>query len=227
MLREAAVAAPSSKTMFQVGDKIDGQYLVLERHEGGMGVVLVVVDQITQHKFAVKTLRPELMDHPEALERFRQEARTWLGLGWHPHLVHAAIYRESGGVPLLFLEYVDGVSLADLLAHERGLWPPQALDYALQVCDGMKYLHSAVTPQGERGVIHRDLKPGNVLINRRGEAKVTDFGLAKIHGDIAGLAERRRGLGTLSYMPPEQVLDAASADRRSDIYSFGAMLYHM
>ncbi len=213
--------------MFQVGDKIDDQFLVLERYEGGMGVVLVVVDQITQHKFAVKTLRPELMDDPAALDRFRAEARTWLSIGRHPHLVYAAIYREANGVPLLFLEYVDGTSLADLLREERVLWLPQSLDYALQVCDGMEYLHATVTPQGEQGIIHRDLKPGNVLINRRGEAKVTDFGLAKIHGDIAALAERRRGLGTFSYMPPEQVLDAASADRRSDIYSFGAMLYHM
>lgn len=213
--------------MWEPGHKIDNQFTVLERHTGGMGMVLIVLDDLTQHKFAVKTLKPELLDNPAAIDRFRQEARTWLGLGHHPHLVSAAVYREIDGVPLLFIEYVDGVSLAELLRVERALHLPQALAFALQICEGMEYLHSLRTPQGEEGVIHRDLKPANVLIDRRCVAKVTDFGLAKIHGDLSALAEGRRGLGTYSYMPPEQVLDAASADRRSDVYSFGATLYHM
>jgi outer membrane protein assembly factor BamB len=214
-------------TMFAVGERIDGQFVVLERHEGGMGVVLVVLDELTQHKFAVKTLRPELRENVAALDRFRQEARTWLSIRRHEHLVYAAIYREIEGVPLLFLEYVDGLSLAELLARERVLWLPQALTYGLQICAAMLYLHQLRTPAGEQGIIHRDLKPSNVLLGRHGELKVTDFGLAKVHGDLRALAEGRRGLGTYPYMPPEQVLDAASADQRSDIYSFGATLYHM
>jgi len=213
--------------MWEPGQKIDNQFVILERYTGGMGIVLVVLDELTQHKFAIKTLKPELLDNPAALDRFRQEARTWLGLGHHPNLVFAAVYREVDGVPLLFIEYVDGVSLAELLRVERLLCLPQALDFALQICEGMEHLHSLRTPQGEEGVIHRDLKPANVLVDRRGVAKVTDFGLAKIHGELAAFAEGRRGLGTYSYMPPEQVLDAASADRRSDVYSFGATLYHM
>lgn len=192
-----------------------------------MGVVYVVLDELTGHKFALKTLREELLDSPAAVDRFRQEARTWLSVGHHPNLVYAAIYREIEGIPLLFIEYVDGVSLGELLRRERVLFLPQALDYALQVCTAMDYLHGVQTPAGEHGIIHRDLKPANVLINRSGVAKVTDFGLAKIHGDVAAQAEGRRGLGTYFYMPPEQVLDAASADQRSDIYSFGAMMYHL
>lgn len=213
--------------MWDPGQKIDDQFVVLDRYTGGMGIVLVVLDELTQHKYAVKTLKPELLDNPTAIDRFRHEARTWLSLGHHPNLVYAAVYREIGGVPLLFIEYVDGVSLADLLRIERMLYLPQALAFALQICEGMEYLHSLRTPTGEEGIIHRDLKPANVLINRQGVVKVTDFGLAKIHGGISALAEGRRGLGTYSYMPPEQVLDAASADRRSDVYSFGATLYHM
>ncbi|MCD6351379.1 MAG: serine/threonine-protein kinase [Armatimonadetes bacterium] len=213
--------------MYEVGDRIDDQFVCLERHEGGMGIVFVVLDELTQHKYAVKTLRSEYVGNPAALDRFRQEARTWLAIGHHPHLVYAVIYREIGEVPLLFIEYVDGASLADLLGREHLLFLPQAVDYALQVCDALEYLHRVETPAGEHGVIHRDLKPANVLVNRLGVAKVTDFGLAKIHGDIVAQADGRRGLGTYFYMPPEQVLDAASADHRSDIYSFGAMLYHL
>ncbi len=211
--------------MFDVGSEIDGQFVVTERHEGGMGVVLVAVDRITQHRYAIKTLKPELLDRPGALERFRQEARAWLAVGTHPNLVAAAIYREIEGVPLLFIEYVDGPSLAELLRQEKHLFLPQAVQFAIQVARGMAYLHSVTAPTGERGIVHRDLKPANVLITRRCVAKVTDFGLAKLAGDIAELAEGRRGMGTLYYMPPEQLLDAASADQRSDIYSFGAMLY--
>ncbi len=213
--------------MYQVGDRIDRQFVCLERHEGGMGIVFVVLDELTQHKYAVKTLRTEYVGNPSAVDRFRQEARTWLSLGHHPHLVYAVIYREVDDLPLLFIEYVDGVSLADLLRRERVLYLPQALDYGLQVCDGLEYLHGVQTPTGEQGIIHRDLKPANVLISRLGTAKVTDFGLAKVHGDIGSQADGRRGLGTYYYMPPEQVLDAASADQRSDVYSLGAMLYHL
>jgi outer membrane protein assembly factor BamB/tRNA A-37 threonylcarbamoyl transferase component Bud32 len=213
--------------MYEVGDRIDGQFVVLERHEGGIGVVFVVLDELTQHKYAVKTLRPEFISNPAALDRFRQEARTWLSVGHHPNLVYAVIYRETNDLPLLFIEYVDGVSLRQLLQRERVLYLPQALDYACQVCEALEYLHSVQTPTGEHGIIHRDLKPANVLISRSGRAKVTDFGLAKVHGHISSQAEGRRGLGTYFYMPPEQVLDAASADQRSDIYSFGAMLYHL
>ncbi len=213
--------------MYQTGDRIDRQFVVLERHEGGMGVVFVVLDELTQHKFAIKTLRSELLSNPVAVDRFRQEARTWLSVGHHPHLVYAVIYREIDDLPALFIEYVDGLSLAELLRREKVLYLPQALDYALQICQGLEYLHGVQTPTGEQGIIHRDLKPANVLVSRSGVAKVTDFGLAKIHGDIGSQAEGRRGLGTYFYMPPEQVLDAASADQRSDVYSFGAMLYHL
>jgi outer membrane protein assembly factor BamB/predicted Zn-ribbon and HTH transcriptional regulator len=213
--------------MWEIGERIDNQFVVLEHYEGGTGVVLVLLDELTRHKFAAKTLKPELVDNPNAMDRFRQEARAWLGLGRHDNLVHAVIYRELDGKPLLFIEYVDGMNLGELLRRERVLDLGQAVDFALQIAATMEYLHTVGNPSGEEGLIHRDLKPANVLIDRRGVAKVTDFGLAKVQGGLASLMEGRKGLGTLPYMPPEQVLDAASADRRSDVYSFGATLYHM
>ena len=89
----------------------------------------------------------------------------------------------------------------------------------------MEYVHSAEVGPGNGGVIHRDLKPANIMINRRGEVKITDFGLAKVYGVSTRLTDAGIGLGTYIYMPPEQFLDAASADRTSDIYSFGVVLY--
>lgn len=210
---------------FQLREKIDNQYTVLEKYRGGMSVVYIVLDEFSQKRFAVKTVKEEMLEDRTAVDRFAQEARTWMNLGRHPHIVEAIIYREIRGQPFLFLDYVDGVSLSDLIETEDTLFPPQVIDYALQVCDGMEYVHSAEVGPGNGGVIHRDLKPANIMINRRGEVKITDFGLAKVYGVSTRLTDAGIGLGTYIYMPPEQFLDAASADRTSDIYSFGVVLY--
>lgn len=210
---------------FQLREKIDDQFTVLEKYRGGMSVVYIVLDEFSQKRFAVKTVKEEMLEDRTAVDRFAQEARTWMNLGRHQHIVEAIIYREIRGQPFLFLDYVDGISLNDLIETERTLFPPQVIDYAVQVCEGMEYVHSAEVGPGNGGVIHRDLKPANIMINRRGEVKITDFGLAKVRGVSARLTDAGIGLGTYVYMPPEQFLDAASADRTSDIYSFGVVLY--
>lgn len=190
-----------------------------------MSVVYIVLDDFSQKRFAVKTLKEEMLDDRAAIDRFAQEARTWMNLGRHDHIVEAIIYREIAGQPFLFLEYVEGPSLGQLLDAEDTLFPPQLLDYALQVCRGMDYVHNAEVGPGDRGVIHRDLKPANMLIDRANRVKITDFGLAKVYGISTRLTDPGMGLGTYVYMPPEQFLDAASADKTSDIYSFGVALY--
>ena len=192
-----------------------------------MSVVYIVLDDFSQKRFAVKTLKEELLDDRAAIDRFAQEARTWMNLGRHEHIVEAIIYREIHGQPFLFLEYVEGVSLGALIDAEDMLFPPQVVQYALQVCAGMDYVHSAQVGPGDSGVIHRDLKPANILINRRSQVKITDFGLAKVYGVSTRLTDAGMGLGTYVYMPPEQFLDAASADKTSDIYSFGVALYRV
>lgn len=212
---------------FQLREKIDDQYTVLEKYRGGMSVVYIVLDEFSQKRFAVKTVKEEMLEDRTAVDRFAQEARTWMNLGRHPHIVEAIIYREIRGQPFLFLDYVDGVSLSDLIDTEEMLFPPQIVDYALQVCEGMEHVHSAEVGPGESGVIHRDLKPANIMVTRRGEVKITDFGLAKVYGISTRLTDAGIGLGTYVYMPPEQFLDAASADRTSDIYSFGVVLYRV
>ncbi len=210
---------------FDLRDKIDEQYTVIEKYRGGMSVVYIVLDDFSQKRFAVKTVKEELLEDRGAVDRFAQEARTWMNLGRHEHIVEAIIYREIQGQPFLFLEYVDGVSIGDLLEAEDVLFPPQVIEYALQVCEGMQYVHAAQVGPGDSGVIHRDLKPANIMLNRQGQVKITDFGLAKVYGVATRLTDAGMGLGTYMYMPPEQFLDAASADKTSDIYSFGVALY--
>ncbi len=210
---------------FDLRDKIDDQYKVVEKHRGGMSVVYIVLDEFSQRRFAVKTLKEELLPDRAAVTRFSREAKTWLNLGRHPNIVEAIIYREIDGQPFLFLEYVDGSDLQKLFDAEQQIFPPQLLRFASQICAGMEYVHNLPIGPGDRGIVHRDLKPSNLMLTRKAEVKITDFGLAKVFGGGAQITDTGLGLGTYLYMPPEQFIDAASADRSSDIYSVGVALY--
>lgn len=210
---------------FQLRDKIDNQYRVTEKHYGGMSIVYIVLDEFSQRRFAVKTLKQELLNDRTAISRFSSEARTWMNLGRHENIVEAIIYREIEGQPFLFLEYVEGANLQVLIDVERQLFPPQLTRFMLQVCSAMVYVHSARVGPGEMGVIHRDIKPANVMLTREATVKITDFGLAKTYGMPGDHTDIGVGLGTYLYMPPEQLLDASSADKTSDIYAFGVTYY--
>ena len=210
---------------FQLRDKLDNQYRVTEKHLGGMSIVYIVLDEFSQRRFAVKTLKEELLLDRAAVSRFAAEARTWMNLGRHENIVEAIIYREIDGQPFLFLEYVEGTNLQSLIEAERKLFPPQAVAFMLQVCAGMDYVHKARVGPADTGVIHRDLKPANLMLTREAVIKITDFGLAKAQGMPGEHSDVGVGLGTYLYMPPEQLLDASSADRTSDIYSFGVACY--
>jgi eukaryotic-like serine/threonine-protein kinase len=210
--------------MYQEKDLINGQYEVCQRLAGGMGYVYIAVDQVTERTLAVKTLKDELLDVPEAKQRFEREAKTWVNLGMHEHIVHAIAF-QRGEIPLLLLEYIDGVSLHRLLRNEpAGLAAAQAIRFALQMADGLAYAHCCPMPRGARGVIHRDLKPGNVMISRSCVAKLTDFGLALAQTD-SELTSSRATLGTLPYMPPEQWENAHTVTPRADVYALGAVIY--
>ena len=210
---------------FALRDKIDGQFKVVEQHRGGMSVLYVVVDDFSLKRFAVKTLKEEGLTDRAMINRFAAEARTWMNIPYHENVVQAIIYRELDGQPFLFLEYVEGTDLQALLDKESPLAIPQVLSYALQSCRGMAHVHASAAIGSSHGIVHRDLKPGNLMITRRGVVKITDFGLAKAYGVSARLTPSATGMGTYTYMPPEQFVDAGSADRTSDIYSFGVVLY--
>src|SRR3989441_563893 len=197
---------------------------------GGMGEVYRARDTRLGRDVAIKALPPTFAADPARLSRFRREAQTLASLN-HPNI--AAIYglEEAAGAPHLVLELVEGETLAARLA--RGALPPsEALALGIQIAGAIEAAH-------ERGVVHRDLKPGNVMINPAGTAKVLDFGLAKSDPGLAGstalsdsptLAEHPDAtadgviLGTAAYMSPEQARGKA-VDRRSDVWSFGCVLF--
>ncbi len=210
---------------FQLRDSIDDQYKVIEKHRGGMSVVYVVLVEFSQRRFAVKTLKEELLADRAAVKRFSREAKTWLNLGRHPNIVEAIIYREMDDQPFLFLDYVAGTDLQKLFDSEKRLFPPQLLKFVQQICAGMEYIHNLPIGPTELGVVHRDLKPSNLMLTRQANIKISDFGLAKVRGGVTHLTETGQGVGTYLYMPPEQFTDAASADRTSDLYSIGVVMY--
>ncbi|MCP3980874.1 MAG: serine/threonine protein kinase, partial [bacterium] len=140
----------------------------------------------------------------------------------HPNLVSIHDYGQDGPLGWLVMEYVDGSSLRDLI-HAGKLEPPEALALIPKICDALQYAH-------DRGVVHRDVKPANILVGRDGVVKIADFGLAKLIGVPAALVSltgSREVLGTFRYMAPEQLERPLEVDHRADIYSLGVVFYEM
>jgi serine/threonine protein kinase len=209
-----------------------GNYQVLETlGEGGMGVVLKARHIRMERMVALKVLRSKAVQSPTGVQRFQKEVRAAAKLA-HPNIVTAYDADEVDDVHFLVMEYVNGQSLAELLASRGRLEIVEAIGYVIQVARGLEYSH------GE-GVVHRDIKPGNLLLDQRGMVKILDMGLATMReapGDEAGEPVQRAGefvtqenqlLGTYDYMPPEQAEDAHSVDHRADIYSLGCTLYRL
>jgi hypothetical protein len=211
---------------FLVGGKVDNQYRIDEVHKGGMGIVYIVTDEFSGVRYAAKTLRDDLRGNGEAVARFTAESKTWIRLGHHPKIVQAMFYREIQGRGLLFLEYVAGTNLEEVYSRP-GPRPALAkqVNWGIQVCEGMHYANTKDLGGGLIGLVHRDIKPGNLMLTTEGEIKITDFGLAKAADAPTNLTREKVGLGTLKYMAPEQVKDAKHVDLRADIYSYGAVLY--
>jgi hypothetical protein len=198
-------------------------YIVEERYRldkriaaGGVGQVWRATDLLLERPVAVKVLRPEYADHPDALERFRQEARN-AGLLTHPHVAQVFDYGPGGAgcPPYLVMEFVDGPSLAGILA--AGPVPPVvALDVVAQAADGLSAAHRA-------GLVHRDVKPGNILIGPGGRVKVTDFGIAHAAGQ-APVTGPGLVMGTAQYMAPERIAGGQGSPA-SDLYALGIVLH--
>jgi len=202
-----------------------GQFRIeQELGRGGAGVVYLAHDTKLDRPVAIKSLPAELMDNPKARSRFAREARVLASLN-HPNI--ATIYeelKEAEGVGYLVLEYVPGDTLAERIRRGR-LKLEKALTIALQIAEAVAAAH-------EHGVIHRDLKAGNIKITPEGKVKVLDFGLARAVGGEAAdqqtttITQPGQVMGTPSYMSPEQVRGEPT-DERSDIWSFGCVLYEM
>ena len=174
---------------------------------------------------ALKILPPELSSDSDRLRRFVQEAKTASALD-HPNVAQIYEIGEAEGTHFIAMQYVEGETLRSKI-HGQPLDTVQLLDVAIQVADALQSAHS-------KGIVHRDLKSSNIMVNSRGQAKVLDFGLAKLttpsqqDSQVSTLAETQSGivLGTVPYMSPEQAL-GKKVDSRSDMFSFGVVLYEM
>jgi predicted Ser/Thr protein kinase len=202
------------------GDGFGGYVLERKLGKGGMGIVFAATQLSLGRKVAIKVLAHDLLDDPEFVKRFEREARALASLN-HPNIVKVIDKGIERGNVYLVMEYVDGVSLRDLM-NDRRLPARDALKLIPQLCDALEYAHS-------RGVIHRDVKPENILIDTAGGLKVADFGLARIVGEpAAGRITRSNAvMGSLDYMAPEQRERTKEADHRADIYALGVVVYEM
>jgi serine/threonine protein kinase len=206
-----------------------GNYVVLEKlGEGGMGTVLKAQHRRMERIVALKVLHGDATRSPANVRRFQTEVRAAARLV-HPNIVNALDADEAAGCHFLVMEYVDGMVLSELLGRSGPLPIRDAVNYTLQVAYGLSYAHS-------EGVVHRDIKPGNLLLDKRGNIKILDMGLARMEETAAAIAEKEapdsltkagQVLGTLDYMSPEQAEDAHQVDHRTDVYSLGCTFFRL
>ena len=198
--------------------QIEGYRLVQKVGRGAMGTVYKAIHKGLHRVVAIKILRRELLADKTQIERLRREAKLLADLD-HPNIVRAFDAGESNGFPYLVMEYVEGETLRDHITHKGRLGDEEALRITRAVADALEKAR-------RMGIVHRDVKPGNILIGKGGTPKLMDLGLAK--GPIdAGLTQHGATVGTPQFMSPEQAESPDKADTRSDIYSLGATLYAM
>ena len=191
-----------------------------ELGRGGMGVIYLAEHRIMEKPVALKVINSSLLDNADALARFHAEARAAAKLD-HPNIARAYDADQAGNLHFLVMEFVEGVSLAQLL-EKRGPLPSfYACHYAYQVAQALQHAY-------EQGMVHRDIKPHNLMLTPKGRVKVLDFGLARLRSErqaSARLTQLNSFMGTPEFVSPEQAEDARKADTRSDIYSLGCTLY--
>lgn len=210
--KTSAGGAGRSVNQFDVLDKIG---------EGGMGRVYKARDRKLDRLVALKFLAAGLLESEQAHSRFLREARALSAVS-HPHIATIFDVCDSAGEPFLVLEYLPGgtlqAKLRSLAAEGRRLSASQTLNYAVQIAEGLAHAH-------RNGIVHRDIKTGNVLLDAEGNLKITDFGLARLQGDAA-LTGPGHAIGTAAYMSPEQAR-GREVDARADIFSFGVVLFEI
>ena len=183
-----------------------------------MAKVFLGTDTVLGRTVAVKVLAPQFADDDGFVMRFRREAQAAASIG-HPHIVSVFDTGSDDGVHFIVMEYVEGRTLAEILVGGGRILPDRAIDIAMDVCRALEAAHA-------QGVIHRDIKPGNIMLDPRGDVKVTDFGIARVTTTADTVTQTAAILGTASYLSPEQA-QGQPVDGRSDIYSLGCVLYEM
>jgi serine/threonine protein kinase len=197
-----------------------GNYDLLEKvGKGSMGVVYRARHWESKAIVAIKVMHSDVARNPVLLKRFEQEFRISNRLS-HAHIVKAIEFCGAAPQPYLVMEYIEGESLIDRLERQGKLPEEEAVRVIVQIAEGLDLAH-------QQGLIHRDVKPDNIMIDRDGQAKLLDLGLAKVADSRADLTRAGQGLGTPDFMAPEQFRHARNASVRCDIYSLGATLYMM
>src|ERR1700733_12831636 len=200
-----------------LGTLIDGRYRVVSRlGSGGMADVFLAEDQQLGRNVAVKLLHRRFAEDPDFVERFRREAQAAAGLQ-HPNVVGVYDRGDFDDTYYIAMEHLTGRSLKQLIRQEAPLDPVRSIDITIQILRAARFAH-------RRGVIHRDLKPHNVIIDDADQTKVTDFGIAR--AGASDMTETGSIMGTAQYLSPEQA-QGLSVGAGSDLYSIGVVLYEM
>ncbi|MGZ8612320.1 MAG: Stk1 family PASTA domain-containing Ser/Thr kinase [Actinomycetota bacterium] len=198
---------------------LGGRYRVeRELGRGGMAKVYLGKDTVLGRTVAVKILAPQFADDPNFVTRFRREAQAAARIS-NQNLVSVFDTGSDDGVHFIVMEYVEGRTLAQFLTGGGRIMPDRAIDIAMDVCRALSAAHA-------QGVVHRDIKPGNIMLDDRGDVKVTDFGIARVVTTAETVAQTAAVLGTASYLSPEQA-QGQPVDGRTDIYSLGCVLFEM
>ena len=232
---QASLEVKGKKTLpilpeWRPGDILLDRYQVEKVFSGAMGRVYIAEHLGWKIKVAIKAPRPEVLADSEGAKRVLNEADSWVRMGMHPNVATCFYALKIGEVPYLFIEYVDGGNLSDWITKGRCRDVRTVLSMAVQFCHGMEFTHS-------KGIIHRDIKPQNILLTKNALLKITDFGI--IHNNNSsengqGSLPPKSGKdgtvgfrGTPGYASPEQFRDSHAVDKRTDIYSFGICLWLM
>lgn len=216
--RALAEPGPRPKTQSKKTSTLGDFKLLKKLGQGGMGAVYKAHQISLDRPCALKVLSRELARKPDFVTRFRREAISMARID-HPNVVKCYAVDESQGMHFVAMEFIDGRSLQDWLNELGRISVPDAVHIGLLCADALQYAHSV-------SMIHRDIKPDNIMITSKGQVKIADFGLAKALDEDMSMTQSGTGLGTPHYMPPEQARNAKYVDQRSDIYALGGTIYH-
>ena len=202
----------------QIGQIIKERYEIIQLlGEGGMSYVYKAIDKQLQRTVAIKTLKPNYVEQEKFVERFKREAQTAANLN-HPNIVQIFDW-GIGDEPFFVMEYIEGNTLTSIIANKRTISLNDILFIGAQVSSGLQAAHS-------KGLVHRDIKPGNIMITPEGKVKVTDFGIVSLQNEESDITKTGSILGTASYISPEQA-QGKPVSKESDLYSLGTVLYEL